>query len=179
MVHGRGHSGETCQSCTSIAAAPTDHRQAAAGASASIREAPSAAVEDVAGVLPRSRRAEAQRADDLPDQGRRRDLAGHAAGEDRRAPLEARSPAQISVRTVADYAEAWLAGRELKPRTRAEYRRILDSKIIPGLGRLELAAVTPAVVRAWYLGLDPAHKTAGRMPTRCCGLCSAQRSRTS
>ena len=70
------------------------------------------------------------------------------------------APPLISARTVADYAEAWLAGRELKPRTRSEYRRILDSKIIPGLGSLELVAVTPAAVRAWYLGLDPAHRTA-------------------
>ena len=70
------------------------------------------------------------------------------------------APPRTSARTVADYAEVWLAGRELKPRTRSEYRRILDSKIIPSLGPLELAAVTPAAVRAWYQGMDPARKTA-------------------
>jgi integrase len=70
------------------------------------------------------------------------------------------APPRTSARTLADYAEAWLADRELKPRTRAEYRRMLDSKIIPTLGHLELAAVTPAAVRAWHQSLDPAHKTA-------------------
>ena len=65
-----------------------------------------------------------------------------------------------SVRALSEYAEVWLNGRELKPRTRAEYRRILDAKILPTLGPSALSAITPAKVRGWYIGLDPAHRTA-------------------
>ncbi|GAB3742485.1 tyrosine-type recombinase/integrase [Microlunatus parietis] len=64
------------------------------------------------------------------------------------------------LRTLASYAEAWFAGRELKPRTRRHYRGILDRRIIPDLGDHEMDKVTPADVRAWYATLDPTEKTA-------------------
>ena len=70
------------------------------------------------------------------------------------------APPPASVRTLAAYGENWLASRKLRPRTRAEYRRILDAKIIPALGSVTLAGLTPARVRDWYADLDPEHKTA-------------------
>lgn len=57
--------------------------------------------------------------------------------------------------TLAVYAEQWLADRELKPRTRHDYRKLLDSLILPALGARELDALTPLVVRSWWAGLDP------------------------
>ncbi len=56
--------------------------------------------------------------------------------------------------TVGEYAEAWLAGRDLKPRTRQHYRQILDPRILPTFGPRRLADVTPAQVRLWHAGLD-------------------------
>jgi integrase len=58
--------------------------------------------------------------------------------------------------TVSSYAEAWLATRaQLKPRTVVEYRRLLDSVILPTLGERAVASITPAVVRSWYASLNP------------------------
>ena len=63
-------------------------------------------------------------------------------------------PGQASV-TLAKYAEAWLSqrtvkGKPLAPRTLDTYRHSLDAWILPRLGQLRLAAVTPAVVRTWH-----------------------------
>ena len=57
--------------------------------------------------------------------------------------------------TFGDYAEQWLAdrqisGRPLKARTRAHYRAILDRELLPAFGDRPLSAITPADVRAWY-----------------------------
>ncbi len=56
--------------------------------------------------------------------------------------------------TFARYGEVWLAGRDLKPRTRALYRDLLDALILPGLGKLKMSRVTPSKVRAWHAALD-------------------------
>lgn len=69
------------------------------------------------------------------------------------------APPPTSTLTLAEYAATWLAGRELKPRTRAEYRRLLDTKILPSLGHMSLSAITPVDVRTWYAQLDPTTKT--------------------
>jgi integrase len=55
--------------------------------------------------------------------------------------------------TFAEYAEEWLAGRDLKPRTAADYRRMLDRHLLPHLGRLALTDVTPRVVEQWHARL--------------------------
>jgi len=52
--------------------------------------------------------------------------------------------------TLAEYATTWLASRELKPRTRAHYRDLLDDLIEPTLGTLRLSRLSPDKVRAWY-----------------------------
>ncbi len=61
--------------------------------------------------------------------------------------------------TLAAYADAWLVGRELKPRTRALYRDLLDDHVLPGLGKLKMSRVAPAKVRAWHASLDPTRPT--------------------
>jgi integrase len=56
---------------------------------------------------------------------------------------------------VAAYAEQWLAHRDLKDRTRAHYRKLLDARIIGApLGKLPLKSVTADDVKAWYAKLD-------------------------
>ncbi len=61
--------------------------------------------------------------------------------------------------TFSEYGQAWLAERELKPRTRAEYTRLLA--VLEGhFGDAQLREVTSADVKAWYDKLDPAKKTA-------------------
>ena len=61
--------------------------------------------------------------------------------------------------TLAGYAETWLAGRELKPRTRFEYRTLLDALVLPGLGESPLDRISPTTVRNWYATLDAATPT--------------------
>ena len=58
------------------------------------------------------------------------------------------------------YAESWLATRELKPRSREEYRRTLATHILPAFEAARLDAISPARVRAWYATLDPERRTA-------------------
>jgi integrase len=60
-----------------------------------------------------------------------------------------------------DYAKGWLEARPIKPRTRAEYRRLLDKLIEPMFGATPLAGITPELVRAWY-GTLPASKPTQR-----------------
>jgi len=70
------------------------------------------------------------------------------------------SRARVSLAaTLAAYAEPWLIARELRPRTRDLYRRLLDQKILPDLGALPLKAITPVTVRQWHTSLDPDHPT--------------------
>lgn len=72
--------------------------------------------------------------------------------------------------TFADYARTWLAGRDLKPRTRAEYSKMLGltepkpgKPRTPGLvdhfGNAQLREITSADIKAWYAGLDPSKRT--------------------
>lgn len=55
-------------------------------------------------------------------------------------------------RTVAGFAEGWLAARTLKPRTISHYRGLLDRLILPTLGTVPVKAVTPDLVRVWWAG---------------------------
>ena len=55
---------------------------------------------------------------------------------------------------LADYASGWLADRpDLRPRTREIYRSLLRLHVLPTLGSVELADITPAKVRSWRAGL--------------------------
>lgn len=69
-------------------------------------------------------------------------------------------PPEPSTETFEGYARRWLIDRELKPRTRAEYARTLDAKLIPTFGGMLVRDITPEDVRTWYRSLDPTKKTA-------------------
>jgi integrase len=55
--------------------------------------------------------------------------------------------------TLCDYASSWLAQRTLRPRTVELYQGLLVRYILPGLGRTELAELTPRDVRSWHAAL--------------------------
>ena len=52
-----------------------------------------------------------------------------------------------------EYSELWLQRRELKPRTRREYEKLLVD-LQEEFGRRELQAITSERVRRWYESLD-------------------------
>ena len=57
------------------------------------------------------------------------------------------------------YADAWLVSRDLRPRTRTDYRSILDRHLVPAFGTTPVEAITPELVRSWYAGLDSSKPT--------------------
>ncbi len=61
--------------------------------------------------------------------------------------------------TFEDYATAWLADRNLKPRTRAHYATLLDKHLIPTFGPFTLKAITPDVVRRWHAEMGTTRPT--------------------
>jgi integrase len=67
---------------------------------------------------------------------------------------------QVTYVTVREYAEQWLALRDLSPTTRATYEDLLRLRIVNHLGDEMLQAVTPAMIRAWWIGLSK--ETRGR-----------------
>ena len=83
----------------------------------------------------------------------RRDAEAWAADRARQISRGVIDPnAKIS---FADYAQTWLAGRHvagrpIKPRTRAHYQDILDSHLLPTFGNRQLGAITPKDVRDWH-----------------------------
>jgi integrase len=60
-----------------------------------------------------------------------------------------------SADTLSTYANEWLGtrmnrhGEHLRPRTRVEYKRLLDTTLLP-LADERLKALTPEVIRKWY-----------------------------
>jgi integrase len=53
--------------------------------------------------------------------------------------------------TFADYAEQWLAQRDLKDRTREHYRKLLDQHLLKApFASLPLSSITSDDVRAWH-----------------------------
>jgi hypothetical protein len=52
------------------------------------------------------------------------------------------------------------ADRDLKPRTRALYRGLLDRRILPTLGSKPLASLTTADIRRWHADQDATQPTA-------------------
>jgi hypothetical protein len=55
--------------------------------------------------------------------------------------------------TLADYCAEWMAHRDLSPTTRAVYEDLLRLRIVNHLGDEMLQAITPAVIRAWWVKL--------------------------
>ena len=52
-------------------------------------------------------------------------------------------PAERGTEPFERYARRWLADRELKPRTRAEYAKTLDAKLLPTFGGRPCATSRP------------------------------------
>ena len=52
-----------------------------------------------------------------------------------------------------------MSQRDLKPRTRALYQRLLERFLLPEFEHVALRDITPAVVRVWHAGLDPHRPT--------------------
>lgn len=52
--------------------------------------------------------------------------------------------------TFSDFAEAWLAQRDVKSRTREHYRKLLDVYVLPAFGDVDLKLITPGSVRKWH-----------------------------
>ena len=63
------------------------------------------------------------------------------------------------VQTFGAYAERWLAGRDLKPRTRDHYRSLLDRQILPRFADVPLKGLTSEAVRDWHADLDRTRPT--------------------
>ncbi|MGB3352675.1 MAG: site-specific integrase [Mycobacterium sp.] len=75
-------------------------------------------------------------------------------------PPEARAKLQqMKGVTLREYAAQWMEYRDLTPKTRHLYNRLLDTRILPDLGDEILRAVTPARVRAWWVDLGRKLKT--------------------
>ena len=64
------------------------------------------------------------------------------------------APPKAKPLTFRDYAERWLAQRELKSRTFAGYRVMLDRFLLPEFGERDLTAITAADVRNWHARLE-------------------------
>lgn len=56
--------------------------------------------------------------------------------------------------TFGDYSKKWLAGRDLKPRTREHYQALLDHQLLPTFQDVALKAITSELVRDWHSSLD-------------------------
>jgi integrase len=58
------------------------------------------------------------------------------------------------------YADAWLAGRDLKPRTRELYTALLRDRIAPTFAALPVKNISPDLVRKWHAEQGTAAPTA-------------------
>lgn len=72
-----------------------------------------------------------------------------------RSPAQRRAAEAARNVTVAEYADNWVAQRDLKPRTRQHYRNLINRFIAPSLGTERLDELTPVMIRNWYATLDP------------------------
>lgn len=61
--------------------------------------------------------------------------------------------------TLATYSDQWLRRRDLKPRSRAHYRSLLDRQILPALGSKPLHTISSEQVRDWWADLDSSRPT--------------------
>ncbi len=61
--------------------------------------------------------------------------------------------------TFGDYAASWVASRDLKPRTRAHYDKLLATRLSPTFATVPVRTITPDLVRRWYADLGDATPT--------------------
>ena len=77
--------------------------------------------------------------------------------EQRWKPPAAREPDEI---LFSEYADRWLASRELSPRTRSEYRKVLDGMRLADFSGYTLDQISPAMIKRWWTAHDDGHPTA-------------------
>jgi integrase len=66
-------------------------------------------------------------------------------------PKDPTATSRARALTLADYAQTWMAHRDLKDRTREHYRKLLDGHILRGpLGGLPIASITADDIKAWH-----------------------------
>lgn len=70
--------------------------------------------------------------------------------------------------TLREYAETWMRNRDLKPRTREHYRKLLDEHILPTFGDKALGSITVDDVREWHTAL--AERKTPTLRAHCYGL---------
>lgn len=93
------------------------------------------------------------------------DAVGWLSNQRRKVDLEVWTPPglepddQVPALTLRGFATRWLSERTLKPRTRGGYDDLLRLHILPILGGVELAAITPQMVRTWHSGLGSSTPT--------------------
>jgi integrase len=88
----------------------------------------------------------------------RRDAEGFLANTMREIELGIWEPAKPETEeppVLADYARAWLAKHPVDETSRDWYRRSLENHVLPALGDMALADITPQMVRSWYAEVAP------------------------
>ncbi|MGV8910583.1 MAG: tyrosine-type recombinase/integrase [Propionicimonas sp.] len=79
--------------------------------------------------------------------------------ENRWKPPRAREPEET---IFSEYADRWLASRDLSPRTRAEYRKVLDGKRLSYFSEFTLEEISPAMIKQWWSSHGDSYPTARR-----------------
>ncbi|SHJ26459.1 Site-specific recombinase XerD [Tessaracoccus bendigoensis DSM 12906] len=69
------------------------------------------------------------------------------------------APAEPEPLSFREYSATWLRERELKPRTRAEYAKLLAT-LVEYFGDAQLREITSADIKTWYQTLDPSKRSA-------------------
>ncbi len=64
---------------------------------------------------------------------------------------------------LSDAAADWLAGLDIKPKTRAGYESLLRSRVLPVFGDLPVNRITPAMVRNWIADMQAEGLSASRI----------------
>ncbi len=65
--------------------------------------------------------------------------------------------------TFAEWADTWIAGLDIKPKSRAGYESLLRSRVLPAFGLVELRRITPALVREWITDMVDEGLSASRI----------------
>ena len=69
-------------------------------------------------------------------------------------------PARKKPITFGEHAERWLTNRTLKPRTRYQYRSILDARILPTFGDVAIRHISADLVDDWHYRMGQGTPTA-------------------
>ncbi len=79
--------------------------------------------------------------------------------EQRWKPPSAREPDEV---LFSEYADRWLDSRDLSPRTRSEYRKVLAGTRLADFAGYTLNQISPAMIKRWWIAHDDGHPTARR-----------------